>query len=182
MARKPSERMSAKESGSWDMSKSLIPVMNLMIILIPALLMATSFISIAVINVSTPKIGSAMQQQQQKKKKEEKKKLQLTIAITEECFIIAGAGGQLPGEEPKEKGEEDKENCTIPKKDGKYDYEALTEKLKQIKDQFPDETNVIISAEPKIPYKVLVKVMDASRETRDGVILFPDVSLSAGAG
>ena len=76
---------------------------------------------------------------------------------------------------------------TIPLRgDGKYDYASLSEQMKKIKEQFPNETAVILSADPDVVYDVLIQTMDACREASvkgpDGKIerkpLFYDVSLS----
>ena len=60
-----------------------------------------------------------------------------------------------------------------------YDYDALTEKMKQIKAEFPSETKVILAAEAETQYEVLVATMDATRETKDRKLLFPDVTLAS---
>jgi hypothetical protein len=76
---------------------------------------------------------------------------------------------------------------TIPRlQDGKYDYAALTEQMKVIKAQFPNETQLILSADADVIYEVLVQTMDACREyssklpdgTSERKLLFFDVSLS----
>ena len=55
---------------------------------------------------------------------------------------------------------------TIPKKaDGTYDYTALTEKMVEIKKEFPSESKVIVGAEADIPYEVLVQTH--GRDPRD---------------
>jgi len=46
----------------------------------------------------------------------------------------------------------------------------------KIKNEFPDETRIFIYAQPDIPYEVLVKVMDATRQYK-GRNLFYDVIL-----
>ena len=87
---------------------------------------------------------------------------------------MAGTGAVLGGEGAEEAGP------TIPKKaDGEYDFEALANKLAEIKDAFPDETKMVLNAEPDIKYKVVILTMDATREL-EGRMLFPDVVLSAG--
>jgi len=70
---------------------------------------------------------------------------------------------------------------TIPKlADGSPDYGALTAKMKEIKSSFPDESKVIIAAEPDIQYEWLVATMDAVRETQpEHKLLFPDVTLGS---
>ncbi|MEJ2553657.1 MAG: biopolymer transporter ExbD [Gammaproteobacteria bacterium] len=59
----------------------------------------------------------------------------------------------------------------IKNKDGNYDFKALNHLLKQIKSRFPDKTNATILSEREIPYDILIKTMDA---TRDYVIVTPD--------
>ena len=167
MAARPSNRGHGVE----DLEDlNLIPIMNLIVILIPALLLTAAFVQLAVINVSAPQIGSGVAQT--KPPDTQHKPLNLTIAVTDQGFTIAGTGGVL-GDKSKDAGP------TIPKLGEKYDYAGLTKKLSEIKQAFPDDNKVIISADPKIRYDVIVKVMDASRET-DGRQLFPVVVLSAG--
>ena len=70
---------------------------------------------------------------------------------------------------------------------GEYDLPGLSRKLLEVKQRagniFADPEAVVIQAEPKISYQVLVSTMDAARNIRvDGknVTLFPNVALSAG--
>jgi biopolymer transport protein TolR len=170
MARKPSQRgHRAKEEIP---PLNIIPVMNLMIILIPALLLMASFVQLAVINVAAPQIGSG-EPQERDEDEDDKPPLNLTINVTERGFTIAGTGAVLPS--PSEEG-----GPTVPlTPTGEYDYEGLTRQLVEIKDNFPDESQVIINAEDDIKYNVLIEVMDHSREI-DGRLLFDQVVLSAG--
>ena len=169
MARKPSERGHRGEEKIPPLN--IIPVMNLMIILIPALLLMASFVQLAVINVAAPQIGSG--DPQERDQEDDEPPLNLTITVTELGFTIAGSGAVLPGE-----GEEG--GPTIPMlPTGEYDFEGLTNKLVELKDNFPDEDQVIINAEDDIKYKTLIEVMDSSRED-DGRLLFHQVVLSAG--
>jgi biopolymer transport protein TolR len=144
------------------------------------LLSMTGLITLGVLNVSTPKIGgdavaaSAAENQP---------KLLLTVAIGRQGFYVAGAGGVLGADAPSPDANRPP---TIPLRDGKYDYASLSEQMKKIKEQFPSETAVILSADPQIVYDVLIQTMDACREASvkamDGKIerkpLFFDVSLS----
>ena len=173
MARKPSDRRHGDEG---DTDLNLIPIMNLVLMLIPAILITAAFVEITVINVSAPQIGGGAPQEPQEKP--DKPPLNLTIVLTDQGFTIAGAGGVL-GQEQEDPNAQ--KGPTIPMtSDGKYDWPALTKKLVEIKDAFPEETKVIINAEPDIKYEFLVGTMDASRETSDHRELFPDVVLSAG--
>lgn len=209
--RKPSERRNFKEEG---MELNLVPMMNLVSILIPALLISAAFIEISVINVAAPAIGSAPDQGKQQDKPD-KPPLNLTVTITDKGYTVAGSGGVLGGE--KAAGEE-QAGPTIPiiqktldcsrylgtvppprarnKGSGPcvnpsdtrtfwvYDVDALTRKLVEVKDAFPDERRIIIAAEADTEYETVTDVMDASREVKDpgGELrdLFPEVVLSPG--
>jgi biopolymer transport protein ExbD len=65
-----------------------------------------------------------------------------------------------------------------------YDTEALTKKLVEIKDQFPDERRMVIAANPGTEFEAITDVMDAGREHKDpgGELrsLFDEVVLSPG--
>jgi hypothetical protein len=98
-------------------------------------------------------------------------------------FYVAGGGGVIGADAATP---DSTRPPTIPKKDGKYDYPALTEQLRQIKEKYPNETAVILSADMDVLYDVLIQTMDACREVvvkkPDGSTehknLFFDVSLS----
>ena len=61
--------------------------------------------------------------------------------------------------------------------DGTYDYPLLTLKLRQIKTLYPDATELFLAADPNVPYEVIVKTLDHSREDSRGA-LFPRVAFS----
>ena len=64
-----------------------------------------------------------------------------------------------------------------------YDIDKLVEIISDLKDSNPAEENIIITAEPNTKYKYIMKIMDATREKKDGEkkkTLFPNVVLSAG--
>lgn len=77
----------------------------------------------------------------------------------------------------------------IKNKDGNYDFKALNHLLKQIKSRFPDKTDATILSERDIPYDILIKTMDATRDyvivTPDNISyaeLFPDLSIGDAPG
>ncbi|MGA8146454.1 MAG: biopolymer transporter ExbD [Gallionellaceae bacterium] len=72
----------------------------------------------------------------------------------------------------------------IEKKGNEYDFKTLNSLMKQIKSRFPAKTEATILSEADVPYDVLVKTMDATRNfavvTPDKVSyaeLFPDISI-----
>ena len=160
---------------------NIVPYLDIVVNLVMFMLLSmTGLISLGVLNVSAPKIsqGAGAGQAQ-----EEKPKLLLTVAVGKQGFYVAGAGGVLG----KDSSSADTSRPpTIPLKDGKYDYAALTEQMKVIKAQFPNETQLILSADADVVYETLIQTMDACREyshknpdgTSERKQLFFDVSLS----
>jgi biopolymer transport protein TolR len=148
------------------------------------LLSMTGLITLGVLNVSAPKIGG--ESPAGAAAAEQGPKLLLTVAIGKQGFYIAGAGGVLGG--PADAPTVDAtQPPTVPlRADGAHDYAALNEQMRKIKERYPTETNLILSADADIPYDVLIQTMDACREAKvkaaDGSVdrkpLFFDVSLS----
>ena len=73
---------------------------------------------------------------------------------------------------------------TLPKKDGDYDYQGLSEFLQFVKSKYPTVIAASVLLEPNIAYDVLVQTMDNTRlwQKDDGpgiqnVELFPDISV-----
>lgn len=58
-------------------------------------------------------------------------------------------------------------------------FTGLTERMIALKRQRPAETRLVLSADPDVPYEVIVAAMDAVRETPGHAVLFPDLTLSA---
>jgi len=193
MAHKPSER---SKSYTKPVELNLIPYMDVVTaILIFMLFTSTGLIQIGVINVNAPRYKDPLEEMGagQEDDQEEKKQLNLTVGITYKGLFIAGVGGVLgsvaEGEEsaaPKgptipllltDAACRDAMAKNLPPPITCYDYARLTREMIKIKDQFPQETKIIIYAQPDVPYEVLVRVMDSTRDL-EGRALFYDVVLS----
>ena len=107
--------------------------------------------------------------------------LGLTILVVPDGFSMKAKGGNVaPGCNDTGPG------IAIPLKNTgasepfeKYDFDALktcAEKLKTASPDFKDEMGVTISANPPIPYQVVIGVMDAVRKNEKGDDMFPEVS------
>jgi biopolymer transport protein ExbD len=162
-----------EESGELNIVPYLDILMNLIIFM---LLSMTGLATFGVLNVSAPSYGGAGGAGS-----DEKPALTLTVAVAKTGFFVAATGGVLPGQAPGEAAAAPGEGTpTVPlKKSGEYDYEALTSKLKEVKTAFPDESKVILAADAEVTYEVLIATMDATRETSDRKLLFPDVTLAS---
>jgi biopolymer transport protein TolR len=89
----------------------------------------------------------------------------LTVAVAKTGFFIT-APGVLQGQ-------------PIPRTaQGRYDYDSLSAKMQELKSAFPSASRVIIAAEADTDYEALVATLDATRETADRKVLFPDVTLA----
>jgi len=160
---------------------NIVPYLDVVVNLVMFMLLSmTGLITLGVLNVSAPKIGG---EAAAANAADNQPKLLLTVVIGRQGFYVAGAGGVLGPDAPAPAAARPP---TIPLRDLKYDYATLSEQMKKIKDKFPNETAVILSADADVPYDVLIQTMDACREASvraaDGKTerkpLFFDVSLS----
>ena len=93
MARKKHEEIEVEEA-------NVLPVMNIMFLLIPALLLAMEVASMAAISVSPPKFSAAPSEKKEQEKKDEKQ-LKLKIFIMEDGFRVSAADQQEGAEAGK---------------------------------------------------------------------------------
>jgi biopolymer transport protein ExbD len=186
--------MSVKRKKEADPELELTPIMNLVTILIPVLLMAAQFVTIAVIDSTLPAIG--FPDPNQVVDPNEEPPLNLQLFITDKGLTLRGQGADpvLYPEGAPAVAEGEQRPPTVPCKSGgvcanldDYDWETLNAKLILLKDKFPKEQNVILVPDNHIHYEILVKAMDASRDdpktktdtgTRE---LFPYVVIAGGA-
>ena len=100
--------------------------------------------------------------------------LELSVTLTEGGVALAGREGRVA------------EGCaavgggpalTIPSGPDGYDFAALDRCLAALDARFPSEDELILAADPSVPYAAVVRAMDAARG--DGT-RFPRVRLSAG--
>jgi biopolymer transport protein TolR len=101
--------------------------------------------------------------------------LDLGVTLTDRGIWVSGTGGVLANGCGVESGTG---APTLPIRDGAYDYEALTNCLRHVKGEFPEEDTVIVSADPNIHYEEVLRAMDASRADARGP-LFPRVLVAA---
>ncbi len=137
--------------------------MNLMVILVPFLLITAVFSRVAILELNLPGPSAEPVDPQE---------------LTFQLEVIVRVG-QI------EVGDRNIGALGIyPNTEQGYDYEALSQKLSEIKQSYPETTEAAILLESDIPYDTLVQVMDRVRieETiKDRRILrsdlFPDISI-----
>jgi len=147
--------------------------MNLMVILVPFLLITAVFSRLAILELNLPGSSSEPVEQQDQV-------FQLEVIVRSDKIEVADRNQGLLGSYPN--GE-----------DG-YDFDAVSEKLAQLKRRYPNKTDASILLEQDIPYDTLVQIMDTVRvsvEAKDGSgdsqtlvrsDLFPDISIGDAPG
>lgn len=137
--------------------------MNLMVILVPFLLITAVFSRLAILELNLP--GSSTEPAD-----EQELVFQLEIIVREDRIEVGDRNVGALG--------------VYPAGDDGYDFEALSDKLKELKASYPEKTDASVLLEADIPYDTLVQVMDRVRvgvTVADGNIvrndLFPDISI-----
>lgn len=107
-----------------------------------------------------------------------KQALNLTILVVPDGFSLKASGGNVaPGCNDQGPGLAVGKTTIEGKTD--YDYPSLNkcvQKLKNLNADFKEESSVTISANPNIPYQVVISTIDAVRKAENGEELFPDVN------
>ncbi len=160
------------EMGELNIVPYLDILMNLIIFM---LLSMTGLATFGVVNVTAPAYGAAGSGSNPGETP-----LLLTVGITKKGFFVGATGAVLPGTEGQAQAPIGEGTPTVPVlASGALNYAQLTEEMKKIKSTFPKETKVILAADPDMPYEALIATMDATRETADKKLLFPDVTLTS---
>ena len=138
----------SKEEG--EVEANLLPVMNVMFLLIPALLLAMEVAPFSSVTVVPPKFSPVADPSDQQPTHEP---LRLKVAVREDGF--SARYGSSP---------ESERAIDIPLgADGKHDYAALEKQAAELKALFPEDSVVNITAENGIEYGTLVRSLDALR-------------------
>lgn len=102
--------------------------------------------------------------------------LELSVTLARDGVVVAGHGGRLaPGCAETTRGGAP----TLARRGGTYDFDALRACAERLHEAYPREIEVIVSADPEVPYDALIGAMDALRGSPDAP-LFPVVHISAG--
>ena len=137
--------------------------MNLMVILVPFLLITAVFSRLAILELNLPGASSEPADP-------EEPTFQLEVIVRESRIEVGDRTVGALG--------------IYPSSDEGYDFASMSEKLAEIKRDYPEKTDVSILLEPDIPYDTVVQVMDRVRveevvdgDTIDRNDLFPDISI-----
>ena len=159
MNRRHLKKIRMQETPGLDVTTFL----NLMVVLIPFLLISAVFSRVAIMELSVPTSAGG-------------------AAVNSPNFaievIVRKAGFEIANGSSVE--------AAIPKKEGRYDMEMLSEMLLRLKAQYPEKEDATVLMEPDIEYDYLIRIMDAVKgtEIKDGggeeaqrMVLFPDISI-----
>ncbi len=173
---------------------NIVPFLDIVVNLIVFLLATTeAVLAIARIDAQLPSLGRRVGRQQLE---DGQSSLNLSVTITENGIIVSGSGGKLaPGCRRTQPGRvitiptasngdlvwsiEGRDERNNPTHVQGETARLLAECLALVKQEWEDETRVILSADPEIEFEDLVGAMDAMRGNGP-TPLFPDVLLSAG--
>ena len=157
-------RMGARRRNTETAELNITAFMNLMVILVPFLLITAVFSRLAILELNLPGSSSEVTDPQDQT-------FQLEVIVRKDKIEVGDRNQGLLGVYPNSN-------------EGGYDYQALSDKLSQLKDRYPQKTDASILLEPDIEYDTLVQVMDRVRVEEeieeDSVVrndLFPDISI-----
>jgi biopolymer transport protein ExbD len=117
----------------------LVPMIDIFTVLVTFLLMTAVFSRIAIMQIDLPSSAPA---------KPEEPKFRLELIVRQDGFDL-GDGKQLL--------------ATIPKVNGAYDLNALTEHALAVKREHPSSEDASVLSESKVSYDQLIQAMDAIR-------------------
>jgi len=142
--------------------------MNLMVILVPFLLITAVFSRLAILELNLP--GSSTEPVEP-----QDQVFQLEVIVRVDKIEVGDRNQGLLG--------------IYPNTEEGYDFDAVGDKLVELKDRYPDKTDASILLEQEIPYDTLVQIMDTVRVSVDVEVneddkkelvrtdLFPDISI-----
>ncbi|NRB41937.1 MAG: biopolymer transporter ExbD [Pseudomonadales bacterium] len=163
-----------RRSGDLDIDIDLVPIMNMFLVLIPFLLMSSSFMSLKAINTSVP-VSSEAAQQSVAPPKKSPVKIKAMIELNVNGISLVAEADELNPEALQ------KMALTLKKRGKAYPLEQLSQHLASIKQQYPLSDTVVLMPAAKVTYKDIVKAMDAARSLGQ-LPLFKHVVLASKAG
>ena len=141
MLRRPSQRRRSRAVQEIDLP--LVPIMDTFVTLIAFLLMATSMLSVTLIDTPVPIVSSAPEDLKEKP-------LTLTMKIDQDGVRLESPFNLI-------------KPVAIPRTEKSYDFPKIHEALVEIKKTYPKELKIIFMPVNNVKYDDLVQLMDSSR-------------------
>jgi biopolymer transport protein ExbD len=142
MRRRHHYRRRGSEQAELDMTTFL----NLMVVLVPFLLITAIFSRITVVELSLPTSAGGVAPV--------KSGLRVEVIVRENRLELAAGNSVI---------------ARIPKVDGAYDFDKLSEHVVALKRQHPRHDDASVLLEPNIEYDHLIQVMDVVRSSEQPV-------------
>ena len=120
--------------------------LNLMVVLVPFLLITAIFSRIAVVELSLPTSAGGVAPV--------KSGLRVEVIVRENRLELAAGNSVI---------------ARIPKVDGAYDFDKLSEHVVELKRKHPRHDDASVLREPNIEYDHLIQVMDVVRSSEQPV-------------
>ena len=147
----------------------MVPIMNMFLVLIPFLLISSSFLHLKAINTSVPvkSANSAVVSPEQSEVS-----LTLMVVLTQHEIDVKPSASELSDNELKAL------DFSISRKENAQAFADFSAKLSVLKQQYPNSDTLILSPNDSVPYKDMVTLMDAARGVIPEKPLFSKVVIS----
>lgn len=165
MQKRPTSRSNRGKTGTADGAGgelNLVPIMSMLVILIPVLLVAFTFVEIKIESATAPRMALPG----------DNAKAPVRVPT-----VYVGAGGAV-----QVRGFEGELYASLdPATEGLVDAEELATTMEGLQKQSPTSNKVRIAAAPSVPWHVMARCLDATRGAPDGAQQgrFEDVVLMA---
>lgn len=138
---------------------NLLPVMNIMFLLIPALLMAMEFASMAAIPVSPPQHAANSEDPTTPPERE----MEVRVTVASDGITVAATSADVVAGLAEAREAPPSTIARTGEGDADYDFAALTALAAQLKASSPETSKVILTAEGDVHLQTLIYTMDALR-------------------
>lgn len=147
----------------------MVPVMNMFLVLIPFLLISSSFLHLKAINTSIP-----VKSENSTELTPEQSEISLTLMVTlnDERIDVKPTAAELP------ESELEKLDFAITRTGEDELFTELTARLSELKQKYPNSDTMILSPSDTTPYEDMVRIMDAARGINPEEPLFAKVVIS----
>jgi len=152
----PSLGQRKRKSGDLDIEIDMVPVMNMFLVLIPFLLMSSSFLQIKSINTSV-----AVKSTQAAVEDDKKSDIKLTavVELAKNAIKLSVTSEELTEKQLIAFDQ------VMPKVNATdYPLSQLSQALIQLKAQYPKSDTLILIPDAKVKYYTIIKAMDAARQ------------------
>jgi biopolymer transport protein ExbD len=114
--------------------------LNLMVVLVPFLLITAVFSRLTIVELNLPSAAGGPASNESN--------FRVEVIVREQGMEISNGSATI---------------ASIPKKDGEYDLDSLSELIIELKRGYPDHEEASVLMEAHIPYDYLIQVMDIVR-------------------